>query len=137
VKITAVHSASVPIASGIRNAFIDFSKMTASVVAVATDVKKGGKRVIGYGFNSNGRYAQSGLLSERFIPRIMEAESRSLLDEAGTNLDPHRIWTCMMANEKPGGHGERQSIHNVVSRHIFTPVIFERFFDKRTSIGIV
>ena len=30
----------------------------------------------------------------------------SILDEAG-GLDPHRAWACMMANEKPGGHGER------------------------------
>src|SRR6201999_2798859 len=27
--------------------------------------------------------------------------------DVGTNLDPHRIWAAMMANEKPGGHGER------------------------------
>src|SRR5918996_5810 len=107
MKITAIHSAVVPIASEIRNAYIDFSKMTASVVAVVTDVVRDGKRVVGYGFNSNGRYAQAGLLAERFIPRIMEAPPASLLDESGTNLDPHRIWAVAMANEKPGGHGER------------------------------
>ncbi|MCW5605174.1 MAG: mandelate racemase, partial [Burkholderiales bacterium] len=101
MKITAIHSAAVPIASAIRNAYIDFSKMTASVVAVVTDVKKNGRRVVGYGFNSNGRYAQSGLLSERFIPRVMQAGPESLLNDEGTNLDPHRIWSCMMANEKP------------------------------------
>ncbi|MBI4206612.1 MAG: mandelate racemase/muconate lactonizing enzyme family protein [Betaproteobacteria bacterium] len=107
MKITAIYSTSVPIASEIRNAYIDFSKMTASVVAVVTDVKRNGKRVIGYGFNSNGRYAQVGLLAERFIPRIMNADPHTLLNDEGTNLDPHRIWACMMANEKPGGHGER------------------------------
>src|SRR5918999_28696 len=79
VKITAIHSTVVPIASEIRNAYIDFSKMTASVVAVVTDVVCEGKRVIGYGFNSNGRYAQAGLLAERFIPRIMQADSGTLL----------------------------------------------------------
>src|SRR5918996_844993 len=104
MKITAIHSTVVPIASEIRNAYIDFSKMTASVVAVVTDVMREGKRVIGYGFNSNGRYAQAGLLADRFIPRIMEAPAVSLLDDEGENLDPHRIWTCAMANEKPGGH---------------------------------
>ena len=107
MRITAIHSASVPIASALRNAYIDFSKMTASVVAVVTDVKRNGRRVVGYGFNSNGRYAQAGLLAERFIPRLMQADPNSLLDDAGSNLDPHRIWACMMANEKPGGHGER------------------------------
>ena len=107
MKITAICEAAVPLGSDIRNAYIDFSKMTASVVAVVTDVKRDGKRVVGYGFNSNGRYAQSGLMRERFIPRIMSADPKSLANDAGDNLDPHRIWTCMMANEKPGGHGER------------------------------
>src|SRR5512147_2966891 len=107
MRISAIHSASVPIASAHRNAYIDFSKMTSSVVAVVTDVKRNGRRVVGYGFNSNGRYAQAGLLAERFIPRLMQADPKSLLNDAGTNLDPHKIWACMMANEKPGGHGER------------------------------
>ena len=107
MKITAICEAAVPLSSDIRNSYIDFSKMTASVVAVVTDVKRDGKRVVGYGFNSNGRYAQSGLMRERFIPRIMSADPKSLANDAGDNLDPHRIWACMMANEKPGGHGER------------------------------
>src|SRR5215216_2009839 len=107
MKITAIHSTVQPIASAIRNAYIDFSKMTASVVAVVTDVVRDGKRVVGYGFNSNGRYAQAGLLAERFIPRLMQAEPGLLLNDEGTNLDAHRIWALMMANEKPGGHGER------------------------------
>ena len=107
MKITAIHSAVVPIASEIRNAYIDFSKMTASVVAVVTDVRRDGRRVVGYGFNSNGRYAQPGLLAERFIPRIMQASPETLLDDDRANLDPHRIWACAMTNEKPGGHGER------------------------------
>ncbi|MBI2289987.1 MAG: mandelate racemase/muconate lactonizing enzyme family protein [Betaproteobacteria bacterium] len=107
MKITAICETVVALSSDIRNAYIDFSKMTASVVAVITDVRRDGKRVVGYGFNSNGRYAQSGLMRERFIPRIMSAEPESLANDAGDNLDPHRIRACMMANEKPGGHGER------------------------------
>jgi len=107
MKILAIHEAVAPLQSALRNAYIDFSKMTASVVAVVTDVRRDGNRVVGYGFNSNGRYAQSGLMRERFIPRLMSADPRSLANDAGDNLDPHRIWECMMANEKPGGHGER------------------------------
>ena len=122
MKITAIHSTSVPIASEIRNAFIDFSRMTASVVAVVIDIKKNGKRVIGYGFNSNGRYAQVGLLAERFIPRLMQADSKSLLNDGGTNLDPQRIWACMMANEKPGGHGERSVAVGVVDMAVWDAV---------------
>src|SRR5687768_2116994 len=96
-----------PIASPIRNAYIDFSKMTASLVAVVTNVVRDGRRVVGYGFNSNGRYGQGGLIRERFANRITEADPASLLNDAGDNLDPHRVWAAMMTNEKPGGHGER------------------------------
>jgi L-alanine-DL-glutamate epimerase-like enolase superfamily enzyme len=122
MKITAIHQAVAPISSDIRNAYIDFSKMTASVVAVVTDVKRNGKRVVGYGFNSNGRYAQSGLLRERFIPRIMGTDPQTLLDDAGANLDPHRIWACMMANEKPGGHGERSVAVGVLDMAVWDAV---------------
>jgi len=122
MRITAIHETVAPISSDIRNAYIDFSKMTASVVAVVTDVKRNGKRVVGYGFNSNGRYAQSGLLRERFIPRIMGAEAKSLLNDAGDNLDPHRIWACAMANEKPGGHGERSVAVGVLDMAVWDAV---------------
>jgi len=74
---------------------------------VVTDVVRDGERVVGYGFNSNGRYGQGCLLRERFIPRLLEAEPSSLLNAEGTNVDPERIWNRMMVNEKPGGHGER------------------------------
>ncbi|KGM33258.1 mandelate racemase/muconate lactonizing enzyme family protein [Inquilinus limosus] len=107
MRIVDVVEVTKPIASPIRNAYIDFSKMTASLVAVVTDVVRDGRRVVGYGFNSNGRYGQGGLIRERFRDRILAAEPASLLDDSGDNLDPHRIWTAMMANEKPGGHGER------------------------------
>ena len=74
---------------------------------MVTNVERDGKPVVGYGFNSNGRYGQGGLIRERFAPRILEADPRSLLDATGENLDPDRIWAAMMTNEKPGGHGER------------------------------
>lgn len=114
MKITDIREAVVPIASPIRNAFIDFSKMTASVVAVVTDVVRDGKPVIGYGFNSNGRYAASGLLDERFLPRLREADPATLLTDARDNLDPHCIWATLMTNEKPGGHGERSVAVGVI-----------------------
>ena len=107
IRIIDVREVTKPIASPIRNAYIDFSKMTTSLVAVVTDAFRDGKRVVGYGFNSNGRYGQGGLIRERFAPRVLEAEPQSLLDDAGTNLDPDRVWVAMMNNEKPGGHGER------------------------------
>ena len=107
VRILEVREVTKPIASPIRNAYIDFSKMTSSLVAVVTDVVRDGRRVVGYGFNSNGRYGQGGLIRERFANRILEADPRSLLDASGGNLDPSRVWAAMMTNEKPGGHGER------------------------------
>lgn len=106
-RIVDVVEVTKPIASPIRNAYIDFSKMTASLVAVVTNVVRDGRRVVGYGFNSNGRYGQGGLIRERFADRLREADPASLLDESGDNLDPHRIWAALMTNEKPGGHGER------------------------------
>src|SRR6202161_4360973 len=107
VRILDIQEITKPISSPIRNAYIDFTKMTTSLVAVVTDAVRDGKRVVGYGFNSNGRYGQGGLIRERFAARIKEAEPKTLLNEAGDNLDPDRIWTTMMRNEKPGGHGER------------------------------
>jgi L-alanine-DL-glutamate epimerase-like enolase superfamily enzyme len=122
MKIVEIREAVVPIASEIRNAFIDFRKMTASVVAVVTDVVRDGKPVVGYGFNSNGRYAASGLLRERFLPRLKEAAPESLLSDTGDNLDPHKIWRTMMTNEKPGGHGERSVAVGTVDMAVWDAV---------------
>ena len=85
----------------------DFSEMTTSVVAVSTDVVRGGKPVTGFAFNSTGRYACGAQMRERFIPRILKAQPDSLVDDAGDNLDPEKILACMMQREKPGGHTER------------------------------
>ncbi len=105
-RILEIREVTKPISSPIRNAYIDFSKMTASLVAVVTDVVRDGKRVVGYGFNSNGRYGQGGLIRERFADRVTGADPETLLDAEG-RLCPERIWAAMMTNEKPGGHGER------------------------------
>lgn len=107
MRILDVREQSVSIASPIANAYIDFSKMTCSVVAVVTDVVRDGRQVIGYGFNSNGRYGQGALMRDRFLPRLAEAPAERLIDSAHDNLDPFAIWATLMANEKPGGHGER------------------------------
>jgi len=121
-QIVAIRDAVVPIKSDIRNAFIDFRQMTASVVAIVTNVERGGKPVVGYGFNSNGRYAPAGLLRERFIPRLLEADPDTLVDESGTNFDPHRAWQVMMTGEKPGGHGERSVAVGVLDMALWDAV---------------
>jgi L-alanine-DL-glutamate epimerase-like enolase superfamily enzyme len=107
MRIVDIREKTVSIASPIANAYIDFSKMTCSVVAVITDVIRDGKPVIGYGFNSNGRYGQGALMRDRFLARVLEADPESLIDKERNNLDPFAIWKALMTNEKPGGHGER------------------------------
>ena len=106
MRIVEVREKTLPLSSPGQNAVIDFSEMTVSVVALITDQVRGGRPVVGFGFNSNGRYGQGGLLRERFIPRLLRADPQLLVDETG-RLDPGRIWGVLMRNEKPGGHGDR------------------------------
>src|ERR1700750_2247994 len=90
MRIVDVREVTAPIASSIANAYIDFSKMTLSLVAVVTDVVREGRPVIGYGFNSNGRYGQGGLIRERFAPRLLAADPAGLVNAEGDNLDPDK-----------------------------------------------
>jgi D(-)-tartrate dehydratase len=122
VRIVDIRETTTPIGSSIRNAYIDFSRMTTSLVAVVTDVVRDGRRVVGYGFNSNGRYGQGGLIRERLAPRLLEADPASLRDDAGENLDPDRVWAAMMRNEKPGGHGERSVAVGTVDMAVWDAV---------------
>jgi D(-)-tartrate dehydratase len=46
MKITAIREVTQPISSKIRNAYIDFSKMTLSLVAVVTDVLRDGRPLL-------------------------------------------------------------------------------------------
>ena len=119
MKIVDIRETVVPIKSQIRNAFIDFSQMTVSVLALITDVVRNGKPVVGFGFNSNGRYAPSGLLRDRFLPRLKSADAQSLLNDAKDNFEPHRIWDVLMRNEKPGGHGERSVAVGVIDMAVW------------------
>jgi D(-)-tartrate dehydratase len=107
MRIVDVREKTISIGSPIANAYIDFSKMTCSVVAVVTDVVRDGRPVVGYGFNSNGRYGQGPLMRDRLLPRLRDADAKSLIDPTRDNLDPFAIWATLMSNEKPGGHGER------------------------------
>jgi L-alanine-DL-glutamate epimerase-like enolase superfamily enzyme len=50
-----------------------------------------GKPVIGYGFNSNGRYGQGALIRERFRPRVLEA-SREPRRRRARQPRPHKVW---------------------------------------------
>ena len=107
MRIRDIRETAVRINSTMRNAVFDFSEMTTSIVAVITDVVRDGKPVVGYAFNSTGRYACGAIMRERLIPRVLRAEPKSLLDAAGDNFDPAKILAAMLKGEKPGGDVER------------------------------
>nr|WP_279493388.1 mandelate racemase/muconate lactonizing enzyme family protein [Actinocrispum wychmicini] len=118
-KIVAIHEGTVPISSSISNAFISFRDMDCSVVAVVSDVIRDGEPVVGYGFNSNGRYSVGEILRRRIIPRLLQADPSELSTEDYSTVDPARAWDVMMRNEKPGGHGERSVAVGVIDMALF------------------
>lgn len=109
-RITAIVERAVGLDSdrngGPANAVVDFSHHTVSLVAVITDVIRHGSPVAGVAFGSIGRFAQSGILRDRMIPRVLAAAPDALLDASGY-LDPTAVLACALTNEKPGGHGDR------------------------------
>ena len=107
MRIVDIRECAVPLKSEIRNSSFDFSEMTTSVVAVLTDVVRDGTPVTGFSFNSTGRYACGAAMRARFIPRILAADPRALLDDANANFDPEKILALMLQREKSGGHSER------------------------------
>ena len=119
MKIVDFKEIVVPISSNIQNAYINFSHMDVSLLALITDIKRNGKPVVGYGFNSNGRYAQSWLLKERFLPRLSQASPTEILNDEGTNFDPSKVWDILMMDEKPGGHGERSVAVGIIDMAIW------------------
>ncbi|MFI6215049.1 mandelate racemase/muconate lactonizing enzyme family protein [Nocardia brasiliensis] len=118
-RIVAIHEGVVPISSSMSNAFIDFSAMDCSVVAVVSDVIRDGAPVVGYGFNSNGRYSAGEILRRRIIPRLLQAEPDDLRTADGQAIDPAKAWDVMLRNEKPGGHGERSVAVGVIDMALF------------------
>jgi L-alanine-DL-glutamate epimerase-like enolase superfamily enzyme len=107
MRIVDIRERAIPLKSDLKNSSFDFTEMTTSVVAVITDVVRGGRPVAGFAFNSTGRYACGAQMRERFIPRILRADPKSLLDPSGDNLDPEKILGLMRQREKIGGDAER------------------------------
>jgi L-alanine-DL-glutamate epimerase-like enolase superfamily enzyme len=107
VRIVDIRETAIPLKSKLANSSFDFTEMTTSVVAVITDVIRHSKPVVGFAFNSTGRYACGSAMRARFIPRILAADPATLADETGGNLDPAKIFAQMMRREKAGGHSER------------------------------
>ena len=57
MRIVDIRETAVPLKSDLTNSSFDFTEMTTSIVAVVTDVVRGGRPVAGFAFNSTGRYA--------------------------------------------------------------------------------
>jgi D(-)-tartrate dehydratase len=107
MRIVDIRETAVPLGSDLANSSFDFTEMTTSIVAVITDVMRGGRPVAGFAFNSTGRYACGAQMRERFIPRILRADPALLLDDRGANIDPTRVAAAMLVREKIGGDAER------------------------------
>lgn len=146
MRIVGIFEKAVPVASAMRNAAFDFSEMTTSVVAVVTDVVRHGKPIVGYAFNSTGRYACGAAMRARFVPRILSAAPEELLDEAG-RIDPGKILQRMMLREKPGGDAERSvpigttetAVWDALAKILDRPlwhVLAERFADGTTTATV-
>src|SRR5262247_3588232 len=106
MRIVDIRERTVPI-SRYADPGIPSGGLNTTVVAVVTDARRDGGPVVGFGFSSIGRFGQSGLIRERFAPRLLAAREAALATAGGDNIDPQRAWDCMMQDEKPGGHGER------------------------------
>ena len=119
MRIVEVREMAVRLEGGVANAVVDFSEHTVSLVAVVTDVIRNGRRVAGLGFNSIGRFAQSGILRDRMIPRLLAAAPDSLLDDGGERLDPAKVLAASLRNEKPGGHGDRAGAAAAIEQAIW------------------
>lgn len=107
MRIREIRDISVRLEGAVSNAVVSFSDHDVSLIAVVTDVQRNGRPLIGYAFNSIGRFAQSGILRERIIPRVLAAAPEDLLDSNGHRFCPKRLMAVAMRNEKPGGHGDR------------------------------
>ncbi len=85
MRIIDIRETAIPLKSNLKNSSFDFSEMTTSIVAVVTDVVRSAVPVVGFAFNSTGRYACGAQMRERF----------------------ERVLAAMTAREKVGGDAER------------------------------
>jgi len=98
MKIVDIREVALPLQGQIANAVVNFAEHDVSLLALVTDVVRNGRPLVGLAFNSIGRFAQSGILRHRLLPRLQQASPSSLLDDAGTRWDPARVLACVMKN---------------------------------------
>lgn len=114
MRITEIRELGVPLIGAVSNAVVSFARHRVSLVAVFTDCVQRGQPLVGVAFNSIGRHAQGGIMRDRMIPRILEAEPDSLTDEGTGLLDPARVLATALQDEKPGGHGDRAAAASAI-----------------------
>jgi L-alanine-DL-glutamate epimerase-like enolase superfamily enzyme len=119
MRIVEVRELAVPLAGAVANAVVDFSEHTVSLVAVVSDVVRNGRPLAGLGFNSIGRFAQSGIIRSRMVPRLLTAAPESLLAAGGERFDPAKVIATILRNEKPGGHGDRAGAAAAIEQAIW------------------
>ena len=107
MRITDIRETAVRLDTKLRNAAFSFDEMTTSVVAIVTDVVRAGKPVVGYAFNSTGRYACGAQIRDRLAPRLLKAQAAGQVSIEPAAFDPDAVLAAMMAGEKPGGDMER------------------------------
>jgi len=107
MRIVDIRDATIRLQGEMANAVVSFADHTVSLVAIVTDQIQQHHPVVGFGFNSIGRYAQSGILRERMTPRVLAAPEQDLLTADASRFDPAAVAQIAMRNEKPGGHGDR------------------------------
>ena len=74
LKVKGIYELSVPLESDIKNSIVNFSDHDVSLVAIVSNKVRAGRPIIGYGFNSIGRFAQAGILQKRMLPRLLSAD---------------------------------------------------------------
>lgn len=107
MRVVDIIERRVPLQGAVSNAIVSFADHDVSLVVVVTDVMRDGRPLVGCAFDSIGRFAQSGILRSRVVPRLAATKPGDLLNEDGTLFDPRKVRDVAMANEKPGGHGDR------------------------------
>lgn len=141
MRIVDARVRTAPVASPIRSGAISFSEMTTSVLALVTDQRRDGGPLVGFGFCPNGRYAPTGLLADRLLPRLLGTPPADLVADDGENLEPRRVRAALMRNEKPGGHGDRSmavgaidmAVWDIVAKRLDLPL--HRLLARRHGDG--
>ena len=107
MRIVDIREVTINLKGGVSNAIVNFHKHTVSLVALISDQFSEGKPVVGFGFNSIGRFAQGEILRERILPRLAEVAPEKLVNRSGSGFNAEALAQIAMQNEKPGGHGDR------------------------------